>query len=93
MTNPIAGTYYQHRYGGIYIVEIPKVLSTVDKSEWVVYSHVYPFEAGVVWSRPHAEWTDGRFREIDTAELHVFLDKDRETFQNEITETKKLAKG
>jgi hypothetical protein len=83
--------YYQHRYGGIYQVIVPKVTSSVDKSIWVVYSHVYPFETEV-WCRPSEEFTDGRFKEISEAELKTLLTKDKFDFQKEIDQNRKLSK-
>jgi len=57
--------------------------STVDKSKWVVYNHVYPFEYQT-WIRPYGEWCDGRFREITANEYNEFLKRDRLEFQIEI---------
>jgi len=92
MTSPDPNRFYQHRYGGIYSVTIPKSTSTVDKSEWVVYTHIYPFEEEV-WHRPYAEWTDGRFRPLEAGEYLELIRKDRKTFQSEINAARKAAKG
>lgn len=88
---PKIGSYYQHRYGGIYRVDVDRVLSTVDRSVLVVYTHIYPFE-NEVWARPLSEWEDGRFREIDEVELKSFLNKDEREFQQEICEAKASSK-
>lgn len=84
--------YYQHRYGGIYTVDFHRVKNTVDKSEWVVYTHVWPFEIET-WIRPKLEFEDGRFRELEAGEYSNFLKCDREEFKRKVTETRKLAKG
>jgi hypothetical protein len=83
--------YYQHRYGGVYHVDKPKVLSTVDKSEWVVYTHAWPFEIET-WIRPKTEWEDGRFREVFGEELLALFAKDRLEFQEEITKARAAAR-
>jgi hypothetical protein len=91
MIKPEADCYYQHRYGGIYLVR-NTALSTVDKSEWVVYVHIYPFEYQV-WIRPYDEFCDGRFRKLKNGtELNSFMDKDRIEFQKEITAAREAAK-
>jgi hypothetical protein len=84
---PQVSEFYQHRYGGIYIVHGIST-STVDKSKVVVYHHVYPFE-NQMWHRPYDEWCDGRFRKLENDEKYELLKRDREEFQKEIT-TKKL---
>ncbi len=89
---PDKNRFYQHRYGGIYSVLAVKAMSTIDKSEWVVYTHVYPFE-NEVWIRPYDEWTDGRFRVLEPGEYIELIAKDRKEFQKEITATRKAAKG
>lgn len=83
---PEKNCYYQHRYGGLYIVN-GIALSTIDKSKWVVYNHVYPFEAET-WIRPYDEWCDGRFRKIEHEEYADLLMKDRSEFQIEIGKAK-----
>lgn len=87
---PEINCYYQHRYGGLYKVS-DIAFSTVDKSQWVVYNHVYPFEY-VTWIRPYDEWCDGRFREITREEYREFLKRDQQEFQNEINAAKGEAK-
>jgi hypothetical protein len=93
MTLPYALKYYRHRYGGIYSVQIAKAISTVDKSLWVVYNHVYPFEQQT-WIRPYNEWCeDGRFIEMtDHVELSNILRRDRNKFQEEILEARASSK-
>lgn len=91
MILPEKNKFYQHRYGGIYTVEFAKAKSTVDKSEWVVYTHVYPFEADV-WIRPYSEWVDGRFRPLQHNEYIELIRKDRAEFQTEITSARNAAK-
>lgn len=82
MIKPNINVYYQHRYGGLYIVK-DIATSTVDKSKWVVYAHVYPFEYET-WIRPYDEWCDGRFRELGPEEYSELLKKDRLEFRFEI---------
>lgn len=65
--------------------------STVDRSIWVVYTHVYPFEYQT-WVRPYDEWCDGRFREISSEEYENFLDRDAADFQASIAEAKAASK-
>jgi len=79
---PKIGVHYQHRYGGLYLVK-DIAASTVDKTRWVVYTHVYPFEYQT-WIRPYDEWCDGRFKEITNEEYDNLLRKDRLEFQLEI---------
>ncbi len=92
MITPQVNCYYQHRYGGLYIVsDIAK--STIDQSRWVVYQHCYPFQYET-WVRPYDEWCDGRFRQLDPGEYDEIITKnDRVAFQNAITATRKAAKG
>ena len=66
--------------------------SSVDKSKWVVYNHVYPFEYET-WIRPYDEWCDGRFRKIEHEEYAELLMRDREEFKLEIGKAKALSKG
>ena len=93
MALPNALRYYRHRYGGIYSVQIAKAISTVDRSLWVVYNHVYPFEQQT-WIRPYDEWCeDGKFTEItDSTELSNIFRRNREEFQKEILEVKANSK-
>ena len=93
MALPHALRYYRHRYGGIYSVQIEKAISTVDKSVWVVYNHVYPFEKQT-WIRPYDEWSeDGKFTAItDSVELSNILRRDKNEFQREILEAKANSK-
>ena len=83
---PIPKRFYQHRYGGIYVVDsIAK--NTVDKSSWVVYTHIWPFDSET-YIRPYDEWCDGRFKEIGPREYLELTNKDRTEFQNEIATNK-----
>lgn len=92
MTTAEKGTFYQHRYGGIYRVVEPLTLNTIDKSEWVVYQHIYPFEEQI-WCRPKKEWEDGRFKSLTPSELREQCNKDRDMFQKEIAANKLAAKN
>lgn len=83
---PKVNCYYQHRYGGLYIVT-DVATSSVDKSKWVVYNHVYPFEYET-WIRPYDEWCDGRFRQLEPSEYSELIKKDRTEFQIEIGKAK-----
>jgi hypothetical protein len=87
---PHVNCYYQHHYGGLYIVsDVAK--SSVDGSKWVVYNHVYPFQYETI-IRPYDEWCDGRFRQLEPGEYDIFIrDKDRMKFQDEIKEAKAAA--
>jgi len=67
--------YYQHRYGGIYRVDHGCATNTVDGSEWVVYTHVFPFEKNT-FIRPRAEFCDGRFVALSDSELDRALSND-----------------
>lgn len=92
MTTPSPLKYYRHRYGGIYSVQVPKAISTVDKSLWVVYTHAYPFEYQV-WVRPYDEWCEeGKFTEISGEELYKVFHRDREELKREILEAKANSK-
>lgn len=85
-----SNTYYQHRYGGIYRVDEPFLSkSTVDQSEWVVYTHFYPFEQ-TCWHRPVEEFTDGRFIELTSDQVLAIINgKNKEEFKLEIGENKR----
>lgn len=87
---PVLHQIYQHRYGGVYIVD-DVATHTVTKERLVIYSHIYPFDQ-VAWARPYDEWCDGRFTSITAERVEELLAKDRETFQREITEAKQAAK-
>lgn len=85
MIKPEVNRYYQHRYGGLYLVK-DIATSSVDKSKWVVYAHVYPFDYEI-WIRPYNEWCDGRFTELSPGEYVELIStkgKDREAWQIEI---------
>lgn len=91
MFKPQINRYYQHRYGGLYMVK-DIATSTVDKSQWVVYVHCYPFEYQT-WVRSYAEWSDGRFRLLEISEYQDIIKTDREVFQNQIIETRAASKA
>lgn len=81
------GEYYQHRYGGVYVI-LGVSTSTVDKSSWVVYEHIYPFE-NALWHRPYEEFIDGRFHHISNIEyIDIINHTNRQEFQNKIEEEK-----
>lgn len=86
MVHPSVNCYYQHRYGGVYIVK-DVATSTVDGTKWVVYSHVYPFEYAT-YIRPYNEWTDGRFSKLDNDSFYEIQKKDRAEFRLEIENNK-----
>jgi hypothetical protein len=94
MIKPEPFTYYQHRYGGLYQTQrFVASKSTVDKSEWISYLHIWPFEQ-VVWHRPLAEFIDGRFTELSEKEvLALMRSKSDEEAQKEITATRNAAKS
>ncbi len=87
---PKIESFYQHRYGGLYIVN-DVATHTGTKERLVIYTHLYPFESGV-WARPISEWTEDRFTEITGSQLISLQQRDREEFQKEITETRTKAK-
>ena len=70
---------------------MPKVISTTDQSEWVAYTHGWPFD-GNDMIRPYDEFIDGRFKEISDEEVRELLAKDREEFKREILEAKAMAR-
>lgn len=84
---PVIEQIYQHRYGGLYIVD-SVATHTDTKQRLVIYTHLYPFEEQT-WARPIEEWTEDRFRPISGKEYSELTKKDREQFQLEIG----LAKG
>ena len=74
--------YYQHRFGGIYIVN--DVATHTDTNQrLVIYTHVYPFDEHT-WARPIDEWTDDRFKQISYNTVQELMKKDRLEFQIEI---------
>jgi hypothetical protein len=79
---PIIGQLYQHRYGGLYIVD-SIATHTENKERLVIYTHLYPFDEDT-WARPIEEWTEERFREITGKEYSELTKKDRLEFQIEI---------
>jgi hypothetical protein len=84
--------YYRHKDGGIYFA-LDRALSTVDRSEVVVYRHVFPFEPQV-WVRPLAEWTADRFTKILKYDaIDTMMKGDREALKAEITAKRTARKG
>ena len=88
---PVIEQIYQHRYGGLYIVD-SVATHTGTKERLVIYTHLYPFEVQT-WARPIDEWTEERFRPITGKEYAELTKKDREQFQLEIGLAKGAAKG
>lgn len=84
---PIPCQAYMHRYGGLYrVVDVGQ--STVDRSEHVVYLHIYPFEQQL-WIRPRSEWTSDRFSPISSEEvLRIMSTIPREQLQQQIAANK-----
>lgn len=82
--------FYQHRYGGVYVVD-DIATHTGSKEHLVIYTHVYPFEEQA-WARPAEEWTEDRFKRITYSEVKKLMEKDREAFQIEITTAKAHSK-
>jgi hypothetical protein len=89
MTAPLEG-FVQHRYGGIYRV-LSTGKSTIDASEVVIYTHVWPFEFGT-WVRPMSEWTEDRFKPLTENEVIVLRQADREKACAAITAAKAASK-
>ncbi len=83
MVTPEAGSIYQHKYGGIYSVLAVKAISSEDASEWVVYTHIYPFPSQT-YIRPVTEWSDGRFTKINQAQMSTLMQEDRNVFETQI---------
>lgn len=54
--------FYLHYKGGLYWKMFEGKL-TDDKSDVIIYKHVYPHEVGV-WVRNKTEFEDGRFRRV-----------------------------
>lgn len=80
------GQMYRHQDGGIYQFDsISK--STVDLTELVNYTHVWPFEQGAKWSRPAHEWPS-RFTPITAADLAEARKIERAVAQAAITNAK-----
>jgi hypothetical protein len=84
--------YYQHRYGGLYRFQCT-AKSTVDKSDMIVYEHLYPFEPEL-WVRSAEEFYDGRFKEITYEEFYFIRETSpKEEFKETIIKARQLAKG
>lgn len=67
MYRPTINNLYKHQDGGFYVVQ-SIALSADDKSEWVVYAHVFPFEQRT-WIRRLEEWTYERFQPVTNREM------------------------
>lgn len=83
--------FYKHKHGGIYKIEHAASMNVEDQSDWVVYTHVWPFDMKT-YHRRVSEFTDGRFTEIDTPEYLVMISKSRREAQAEITAAKVASK-
>ena len=83
---PIVEQIYQHRHGGLYIVD-SIATHTDTKQRLVIYTHLYPFESQS-WARPIEEWTEDRFRAISGKEYAELTKKDKLEFQIEIGKSK-----
>lgn len=83
--------FYRHRYGGIYKIEHAISMNVEDQSEWVVYTHVWPFDMKT-YHRRVSEFIDGRFKEIDALEYQIMISKDQREAQAEITSAKEVFK-
>jgi hypothetical protein len=79
---PVIDQIYQHRYGGLYIVD-SVATHTTTKERLVVYTHLYPFESET-YVRPLDEWTEDRFRLISGYDYVELSRKDKEQFKIEI---------
>lgn len=88
---PIIHQTYQHRYGGVYIVD-SVATHTTTKERVVVYTHIYPF-APDTWVRPYDEFCDGRFTQISASQVQDLLDRDRTEFQESVNQARRAAKG
>lgn len=94
MAIPQRYKYYQHRDGGIYTVSVPRAVNKDDKSEWVVYSHVWPFPPQEPWIQKYEDWTvEGKFREINSEDLNKFMSRDIEEVREEISKARLYRKG
>lgn len=83
---PQLNEFYQHRYGGLYVVD-DVATHTTTKERLVIYSHVYPFEEAT-WARPIDDWTEEKFRLISFEESQRLMERDRFAFQTEIAMAK-----
>jgi len=82
--------FYQHKYGGIYIVNDDVATHTSTKEQLVIYTHVYPFER-LVWATPASEWTAERFKKISFSEAESLMSGNREEFCIKINKAKAQA--
>lgn len=84
---PMTDRLYQHQDGGFYVVQ-SVATSTDDLSQWVVYTHVWPFEQKQ-WLRRVEEWTPERFRLSSNTEMTaMMLAYTRQDYQQRVTEAK-----
>jgi hypothetical protein len=82
--------FFQHTDGGLYRLKELST-STVDKSTWVVYEHVWPFEPST-WHRPLAEW-ESRFTQVSATVIVEAVKGNREAAQEEITRKREARKS
>jgi hypothetical protein len=79
---PVIAQIYQHRYGGLYVVDSVATHQT-SKERLVIYTHLYPFDSET-FARPVVEWTEDRFKPITMYEYTELIKKDKTQFQLEI---------
>ena len=79
---PVLEQIYQHRHGGLYIVD-SVATHTDTKERLVIHTHLYPFDSQT-FARPIVEWTEDRFRPITGKDYSELIKKDRHEFQLEI---------
>lgn len=77
---------YRHQDGGVYRFHFISK-HTDDLAELVNYEHIWPFEAGVMWSRPAHEWAS-RFTPMSAADLVKAQKADRAAAQAAIRDAK-----
>jgi len=73
--------YYRHKYGGIYKFMAEATL-TDDKSDVIVYTHIYPFETKVYVRRKNE--FEKSFTQLSHEALKIELAKPREELQAKI---------
>ena len=81
----MSAEYYINVYGGLYQF-ISEATNTEDKNIMIVYKHIYPFEEKT-YVRRKDEFYE-KFKQISEQDLMSELSKDKQTFQNMITENK-----
>lgn len=87
---PMNGTYWYHRYGGIYQVMDVGTVTLDGETQMVAYYHLFPFESQM-WLRPLEEWTEERFVQISPELAKLIMGGDQETYKK-FVETNKAAK-